>query len=79
MGDRETLQEQQVDTKGCGKGCLILVAILGAIILLFSACMDNMGSSGRSYQPGDFDFDGDSGDLDDANEFLKWKINEENK
>lgn len=65
----------QKSQNGCLAGCLTLVGILILIIILVTACVD----TGSKYQPGDYDFDGDSGDFDDAVKFLQWKINVENK
>ncbi|MGE6488923.1 hypothetical protein [Paenisporosarcina sp. NPDC076898] len=64
----------ETELKGCAFGCLGLILVLGILMIMITSCGSGGGSN---YQPGDFDFDGDSGDLDDSIEFLEWKMNEE--
>lgn len=71
--NKETVP-QEIDSEGCLKGCLSLIVVFGLLIILVTSCVDN---SSPSYQPGDFDFDGDSGDIDDATKFLEWKMKQE--
>lgn len=62
------------ETKGYMAEFLGLIVVIFILIIMISSCSVGGGSN---YQPGDFDFDGDSGDLDDAIEFLEWKMNQE--
>lgn len=71
--NKETVTQPTEDL-GCFKGCLTLIVMLFLLIIMITACGDN---SSPSYQPGDFDFDGDSGDFDDATKFLEWKMKQE--
>lgn len=64
----------ETEIKGCMVGCLGLIVMFFILMIMISSCSVGGGSN---YQPGDFDFDGDSGDLDDATEFLEWKMNQE--
>ena len=73
QNENKQVTPQVVDGEGCLKGCLSLIALFGLLFILLTSC----GDSSPSYQPGDFDYDGDSGDFDDAKEFLEWKMKQE--
>ena len=72
LADKKNNSPEIMSDKQQAYGCGFLILVL--VIILFTSCGL---SSGTNYQPGDFDFDGDSGDIDDATNFLQWKINEE--